>query len=321
MNIQPHSFECERCGERHHVDLDLDTLSEEQLKGRAPVLNFVCPNIAFMYRVMSFIFDTRTTVLKDKRLEDVSRKIVDDLKLQWGNQCFDEKLERYLSLDVSLMGLPEEYGDLLWSVVAAYSCGYFYPAITSAGSLGERIFNRLILKTRNHFKSSDHYKKIYNKNSIDSWNFGVEILIDWKIISDEIGQEFLKLNKYRNDSVHYKEGYDFKVNAFEAVKSLAKIIMALFSYSNRKDLFWVYDVPGEIWLRSNQLNNPFVKEFVLPHCMSLTPFCEPTANPPIFGKKAHNLPRNPLKDNDFIRIRNEKREPRVLKGAIIQSVE
>lgn len=301
-DIREHTLNCERCGKQHKIDINFSNLSKGQLEGREPVLNnFICPNIALMYRVMNFALDTRGSIFKQKNLKKEQQKISDYFKAEWGELDFDAKLERFKKLDLSFIGIPEEYYNLLTLVVSSYCCGYYYPAMTSVGALGERILNRLIIKTREYFKSSKHYKKVWNKQSFEQWDFPITVLKEWEIISDNVAGMFLKLKKYRNDSIHYNDGYNFELNSHDAIKTLAEIIDCQFNYIKRKDLFWVFNVPGEIWVRSEVTDDPFVKEFVLPHCLQLTPFCEPTAKPPIKGK---NVPLKPLSDEEFIKIRN-----------------
>lgn len=299
-----HTLNCDRCGQNHEVEIDLSKLTKGQLEGREPVLtNFICPDIALMYRVISFNLDTRVTIFKSPTLKKEQESLSNQLKGEWGEFDFEKKLHRYIDLDLAFLGIPEEYYKLLWPVVSAYCCGLFYPAMTSAGSLGERILNRLILKTRTHFKSSVYYKKIWNKDSFDQWDSTLKILKEWQIISDTVEDHFLELKQYRNDSIHYNDGYDFDANSHKAVKTLAKIIDLQFNYTQRKDLFWVFDVPGEIWLRNKMVDDPFVKEFIIPHCGLMSPFDEPFANPPIKGK---NVPLKPLSDEEFIEIRKSK---------------
>lgn len=175
--------------------------------------------------------------------------------------------------------------------------------MTSAGALGERILNRLVIKLRVYYKSSKHYKKIWKKKSFDQWDYPVKVLLDWGVITERVSELFLKLKKYRNDSIHYNSNYDFEANSHDAIKLLAQIIDRQFNYINRKDLFWVFNVPGEIWLRSEVSSNPFIIEFVLPHCVLLGPSCEPTATPPI---QTLNFPLKPLADEDFLKMRNNR---------------
>jgi hypothetical protein len=304
-DIKIQKLNCNRCGNQHEVEIDFAKLTKGQKTGAEPVLNnFRCPDIAEMYRVLSFSLDTRVTIFNHKALDKQQADLISSFKKEWGELNFDAKLERYKKLNLSLIGIPGEYYDLLWGVISSYCCGLFYPAMTSCGALGERILNQLILKTRGYYKSSEHYKKIYRKQSFDQWDKVIVILKDWKVISNDIAELFTKLKVYRNDSIHYNDGYDFEKNSHDALMYLAQIIDKLFNYTSRKDLFWVFDISGEIWVRNNVVNDPFVKEFVLPHCLHLTPFCEPTSTPPIKGM---NAPTKPLSDKEFIRIRKEKR--------------
>jgi hypothetical protein len=301
-DIREVAVNCDRCGKQHKVKVDFSELSKDQLNGRKPVLdNFTCPNLALMYRVTSFVLDTRVNSLKHDLPPEQLEREVQHYKAEWGEFDFNSKLERFKKLDLAFIGIPEEYYDLLMSVVSSYCCGYFYPAMTGAGSLGERILNRLIIKTREHFKSSRHYKKVWNKQSFEQWDFPVNVLTEWSIISDEVAKSFLELKTYRNDSIHYNDGYNFEKNSFSAIKAVANIVNGQFNYINRKDLFCVFNIPGEIWLKSAVKSDPFVIEFVLPHCAQLTPYCEPTANPPIRGDL---IVLDPFSDEEFIKLRN-----------------
>jgi hypothetical protein len=308
-DIREITLNCDRCGKQHKAKIDYSELSEDQIKGKKPIFeNFICPNLALMHRVTSFVLDTRANSLKQNLPPEAQEATVRYFKAEWGELDFDSKLDRFKKLDLAFLGIPEEYYKLLMSVVSAYCCGYFYPAMTGAGSLGERILNRLIIKTREHFKSSKHYKKVWNKQSFDQWDFPVSVLKEWDIISEEVASSFLELKTYRNDSIHYNDGYDFESNSHKAIKALSNIINGQFNYINRKDLFWVFNIPGEIWLRSKVKSDPFVVEFVLPHCAQLTPYCEPTANPPIRGDL---VVLDPFSDEEFIKLRISRKKNRL----------
>jgi hypothetical protein len=256
-----------------------------------------------MYRVFGFAFDTRVSVFNQGVAEEHKTNLSENLRQKWGNLDFETKLGRFRELNISYLGIPDEYYELLGQIVDCYCCGYFYPAMTSAGALGERILNRLLMKTRHHFKSTDEYKAIHRKRSFDNWDKPISILKGWDIISVDVAEAFEKLKVYRNDSIHYKEGYAFEENTHAAITELAKVIDLQFNYVKREDLFWVFDVPGEIWLRSSKLTNPFVQEFVLPHCSWLSAYCEPSTSGLIEGI---NAPLAPLSDEDFLRARRNK---------------
>jgi hypothetical protein len=60
-----------------------------------------------------------------------------------------------------------------------------------------------------------------------------------------------------------KEEFDvYTITALLVIAAITEI----FGVINRKDIYLVFDVPGEIWVRHEVEKYPFVKEFVLPHC-------------------------------------------------------
>jgi hypothetical protein len=304
MDLRSQILECKICGQAHRIDIDFDLLTPEQLSGSFPVLtNFICENVARMYRVFGFALDTRVTLLSQMG-EEQSKTLSESLLDQWGSRNFEDKLLRFKRLNLSFIGIPDEYYTLLREIVDVYCCGHFYPAMTSAGALGERILNRLLIKTRGHFKTSKYYKEIYKKQSFDNWDKPILVLRDRGIISADVAESFEKLKIHRNDSIHYNEGYDFEENAHLAITELARIVDLQFNYIKRIDLFWVFNVPGEIWLRSTQAENPFVKEFVIPHCARLSAYCEASSKGIIEGIVA---PLAPLADEAFINARKAKK--------------
>ncbi len=304
MDVRSLTFDCTACGQQHRIDIDFDLLSPEQRNGTLPLPNrFICQNVARMYRVFGFALDTRAAIFNVEGAQEAKKQLSDSLRDQWGDQSFALKLERFKKLNLSYLGIPDEYYGLLRQIVDSYCCGYFYPAMTSAGALGERILNRLLIRTRDYFKGTPQYKAIYRKRSFDSWDKPISVLMEWNIISADVAEAFHKLKDYRNDSIHYQEGYSFEENAKAAITQLASIIDLQFNYTRRKDLFWIFDVPGEIWLRSEQSQDPFVKEFVLPHCAWLSAYCEPSSSGLIAGR---NAPLAPLSDEDFLAARKAK---------------
>ena len=138
---------CTVCGLRHSIEVDVNSLSHAQKSGIAPVLdNFVCPSAARMYRVTSYAFDLRVNSLNLPATDSLSIGIVAGLAKEWGENDIDQKVRRYKELGLAFLGIPEEYYKLQWEVVSSYCCGQYFPSMTSAGSLAERILNRLILK-------------------------------------------------------------------------------------------------------------------------------------------------------------------------------
>jgi hypothetical protein len=221
-----------------------------------------------------------------------------------GESNFDEKFKRWLEIEYPPLGLIDEYPEKIREIITAYSAGYFYAATTATGCLGERVLNRLVLKTRKHFTHTKQYKGIYSKNSFDDWSKMINLLQEWQVIPETTAGIFRELMPYRHEAIHYNEEYDFEKNVHTAINLLIKGITEIFGVINRTDLFWVFNVPGEVWVKSEKENDPFVREFVLPHCYRAHAIHE------IDFESKRIIENNPklgkLSDEEFISLRKQK---------------
>lgn len=252
-------IKCPICNGTHPLKV-----TPEQSTGAAPVV-VVCPAIDRRYRLFGFSVDTRRSVFHGKH-DNLTQNQIAQLQAELGLRDFDQKLARWRSVDFPPLGLIEEYSDKIQEIVNTYSAGYFYPAVTAACCLAERILNRLVLHTRKHFPSHPEYKKIYQKQSFDDWAHMLDLIADWNLIPNKAVQLFRELMPVRHQTIHYKKDYDFAKIAAEVINKLIAAITEVFGVINRTDIFLVFNVPGEVWVRSSAEAQPFVKEFVLPHC-------------------------------------------------------
>src|SRR5207247_339592 len=108
--------------------------------------------------------------------------------MKYGLGQLQQKLARWLQMNPAALCVPVEYHELLREVEGAYIRGDFYPALTSACCLGERILNHFVIELKDEFKSSPHYKTVYNKQSLQDWEKAIEILADWKCIDVELAK-------------------------------------------------------------------------------------------------------------------------------------
>ncbi len=134
----------------------------------------------------------------------------------------------------------------------------------AACALGERILNHLVLDLRDSFKSSEHYKKIYRKDSFDNWPFVVSILTDWKVLADGVGADFLALGELRNRSIHFNpETYEsMREDALAALQRLNEIIAKQFGYFGHQPWF-IENTPGSQFVKRSYENNPFVRAYII----------------------------------------------------------
>lgn len=251
---------CPICREKHSL-----SVSKSQAEGKDPII-LVCPNLDRRYRLMNFFIDTTRNFFSNDLLKNDGDRYKEHLKSVLGESDFEQKFERWLKIDYPPIGLIDEYPEKVQQIISAYSAGFYYPAVTASCCLAERILNRLIIKTRNHFKEDHHYKKIYRKESFDDWDRMLKIISDWQLISTRAIGLMDEIKPIRHQTIHYTEKYDFKTIAPIVINKLISAITEIFGVMNRRDIYLVFDIPGEVWVRSEAEKLPFVKEFILPHC-------------------------------------------------------
>jgi hypothetical protein len=188
-----------------------------------------------------------------------------EIALQYGLLDIENKTKRYLEYEPPNMCIIIEYLNILHSISDSYVLGSFYPTLTGACSLGERIFNIIILKLRDYYKAHPLYKHVHSKDSINDWEKAINILVEWKIIDKELEIDYRKLAKLRNESIHFGNIKDIQDSSLNALKIVMLITDKLFGLKN--DLyFWC---PGEIYVKKEKEPEPFVREFILPNCVLL----------------------------------------------------
>ncbi len=259
-----HRITCPVCANTHVV-----RLSGAQARAESPFV-FSCPDLDRRYRLTSFYVETRRNLFRmapsgAAAYADSERAaLLDEL----GPQEFDEKLKRWLEIDYPPIGLIDEYPGKITEIINSYSMGYWYPAVTSSCCLAERILNRLVLRCREHFKAHPKYKQIHRKSSFDDWRHMLDVIGSWSLIPDKALQLFESLLPVRHQTIHYNEHYDFEAVAPAVVNKLVAAVAETFGVMNRQDIYLVFDVPGEVWVRSEAERLPFVREFSIATLLS-----------------------------------------------------
>lgn len=211
------------------------------------------------YRATNFFIDCIRNV-------PVPQEIKQHVAGRYGDLNLEEKFKRYMSFKPPSLRVITEYHDLLQEIEDSFVYGLYYPALTSSCCLGERIFNILILRLRDYYKTSEHYKHIYRKDSFDDWSRSVKILCDWKVItSDDIKMKYAELEGIRHEVIHFNKLEDIEAKAINALKIIYDITTYFFAVGNRDDIyFWT---PGEIYIKKVSERDPFVREMIVPHCV------------------------------------------------------
>jgi hypothetical protein len=150
--------------------------------------------------------------------------------------------------------------------------GAYYPALTAACSLGERILNYLILTLREDFKQTPEYKRVYGKDSFDNWDLAIDTLAAWDVLLSDATIEFRKLRDQRTEAIHFRPEVDTndRALALAAIRSLSSIVGSQFGAFGPQPWF-ITTIPGEIYIRKDWENRPFVRRVYLPNCRLVGP--------------------------------------------------
>jgi len=234
------------------------------------------------------------------------RKIADHVASRYGNIGIEEKLERYLSFRPPPFRIITQYHDLLQEIEDSYVYGLYYPTLTSSCCLGERIFNILIIRLRDYYKTTKHYKHVYQKDSFDDWDKSIEILCDWKVItSADVKTKYKKLAKIRHNVIHFNRLEDIETKALDALTIIYGITTYFFAIGHRKDIyFWC---PGEVYVKKEVERNPFVKEMILPHCflVGYRHRIEPVNNQLVI-RDSNSYEEKEISDDEFVKLREAR---------------
>lgn len=200
-------------------------------------------------------------------------RICADLKRQFGEADFETKLANFIDLGARNCSAVSYHNRFYIQCRSAFVGMNYYPALTGACALGERILNHLLIDLREYYKSTPEYKKVYNKNSFDRWELPIEVLLSWKVLRPEAAQEFTKLAKLRNRSIHFNlETYkNARADALEANKLLGAIIDLQFGSFGPHPWF-IKGTQGVSIIRKDWESSPFIKEFYLPSSDFVGPY-------------------------------------------------
>ena len=228
------------------------------------------------YRIFGFDFDAlalQLTPEQESWEEEVKKKhqkakqeIVNQLEAQYGLISNDVKIYNFIELGAKPFSILAYHNQFLRQIRDAFIMGGYYPALTGSCALGERILNHLILKLRDFYKDRDEYKKVYKQKSFDNWVLVINTLESWNILLTEVAEDFRNLYEIRNDSLHFNIEIenDVRSKSLAAVQLLQKIIGNQFSGVGKQP--WLFVSDGEIYIKKEWENHPFIETVYIPNC-------------------------------------------------------
>lgn len=190
------------------------------------------------------------------------------LKAEFGELHSDTKIQNFIDLEAKPASVIAFHNDFFAQVRTAFVMGAYYPALTGACALGERILNHLILSLRDDFRSTPEYKAVYRKDSFDDWALAIGTLQAWDILLPQVAQNFRALMQQRHKAIHFRPETDHNARelALTAIKSLQTIIGEQFSGWGPQPWF-ITTIPGEIYIKKEWETRPFIAKVYLPNAI------------------------------------------------------
>ena len=220
------------------------------------------------YRWTKFFIDTERNFVRHPTWAADPRTVsgaVAGVAYKHGLLDIQDKYDRWLKLSPPSLCVPIEWHELLREAESAYIHGDYYPALTSACCLGERVLNHLLIGLRGYFTNSPRYKEVARKESFQDWNGLIGILSEWGILNDDLAQQFKELLNLRNPAVHFGSLEDRQKKSGQAVNGVYSVTSKMFGMDSGH--FFVCE--NELYIPKDKVAEPLVKEFIVPHCYLL----------------------------------------------------
>jgi hypothetical protein len=269
------------------------------------------------YRIIGFDFDTRVHFLTLK-IEDhwdqaakqtnlqAQQGIKTGLLAEFGCHQSDLKLQNFIDIGVKPFSIVAYHNKFLTQVRTAFVVGSYYPALTAACALGERILNHLMLLLRDDFRATPEYKRVYNKDSFDQWDLPIDTLAAWGVFLPETTKEFHNLKGLRNNAIHFRLETDKNDRslALATIKSLQDIVVHQFAAGGLQPWF-MKEAIGEMYLKNEWVRNPFVSKVYIPNCKLVGPkHWVVSADPPQFVIEDNSIYEDrEITDEEFLQLR------------------
>jgi hypothetical protein len=229
------------------------------------------------YQIVNFDLDTRASGLQQKINDNWEKSVKENWEknqqamknsyvYEFGALNNEVKLQNVLDLGSAPFSILAFHNDFLKQIRDSFIIGAYYPALTGACCLGERILNQLLLLLRDNFKTTEEYKKLYRLEQCDKWDVLINALSSWGILLEEVVKDYKSLKILRNDSIHFTKetAQTAREDALKAIKYLSNIIQLQFGAFAPSP--WILIHNGGVYIKKDYEDNPFIKAVYLPNC-------------------------------------------------------
>ncbi|MEH6639959.1 MAG: hypothetical protein V7717_11830 [Porticoccaceae bacterium] len=229
-------------------------------------------------------FDTRAYALEEeqesweerpKQLHrENKKKILKELEQEFGPHDFDAKVARFKEIGISPFSIVSFHNCFFAEIRQAFVVGSYYPALTGACALGERMLNHMLLILRAEFSHTPEYKQVYRKNSFDDWSLAIDTLDAWGILDGTLETKFNELKELRNKSIHFNHETYISAgsDSLKAINILSEIISLRFGFYRKEHSWAINGTKGAQFIKKGFETDPFIKNFYIPQCPIVGPY-------------------------------------------------
>lgn len=230
------------------------------------------------YRAWGHDFDTRANMLSigiqenwekgikeqwEKNKNEISR----GLEIEFGSKDAGQKRQNFIDIGEKPISIVSFHNAFFSHVRDSFTIGAYYPALTGACAMGERILNHLVIDLRDFHRSTKQYKEVHGKSSFQNWGTAIDVLLEWDVISGELSKEFKSLEDLRHRSIHFNvETYEsVREDALRAIEHLRKIITGQFGCFGTQRWF-IPGTKGATFIKKAYEEHPFIQTYFMPQC-------------------------------------------------------
>lgn len=236
------------------------------------------------YRTLAVDFDTRANILnfeiKPEWEESVKQQhaqnkvsVMDGLVAEFGVHNKELKIQNFIEIGPAPFSILAFHNRFMRQIRYSFVIGGYYPALTGATTLTERILNHLILALREDFKHTPEYKDVYKNKSFTNWDDLIKVLVAWNVLLPETLVHLKKLQTLRHQfAAHFNPltDTDDRRLALEAVVEIQGFINIQFGFYGLQPWF-IPGTKGAFFLKKEFESQPFIKKVYLPNCVLVGP--------------------------------------------------
>jgi hypothetical protein len=236
------------------------------------------------YRLLQLHFDRGPLLLEDIQPEWDEQVRAVHLRNQahvrerlvhvFGAEGMDDKRQNYVDFGPTPMSVLAYHNAFYEQLRVAFIMGSYYPALTAACALGERILNHLVRVMSAEFPDDTKLSSLASKD-FPKWLEMLDALVAHDVLLPDAAVAFRELREKRNAALHFEPEVDKSARALalEALGPLNTIIEEQFSAIGTQPWF-IQNAPGLSLIRRDAEELPFVRRVLIPQAMHVGPYHE-----------------------------------------------